>query len=53
MTGLNDLVITKGALSRLISLEIYQENGLVDHYLSDGVIFPFRFFAIFITVRSF
>lgn len=39
LTGLNDLVITKGALSRLISLEIYQENGLVDHYLSDGVIF--------------
>lgn len=39
LTGLNDLVITKGALARIISLEISQENGVVDQYLSDGVIF--------------
>lgn len=39
VNGLNDLVITKGALARIISLEIFLENGLVDHYLGDGVIF--------------
>lgn len=39
LTGLNDLVITKGALARIISLEIQLGTSQVDQFLGDGVIF--------------
>lgn len=39
LTGLNDLVITKGALARIISVEIEMDGAIVDQFLGDGVIF--------------
>ena len=39
LTGLNDLVITKGALARIISLDIALGDHRVDQFLGDGVIF--------------
>ena len=39
LTGLNDLVITKGALARIISVEIEMDGAMVDQFLGDGVIF--------------
>jgi NAD+ kinase len=36
---LNDLVVTKGALSRIIKMELYLGDQLVDRYHGDGLIF--------------
>lgn len=38
-TGLNDIVIAKGAWARLIAVEIEMEGERVDQFLGDGVIF--------------
>jgi len=37
--GLNDLVVTKGALSRIIKVALYQDDLLVERYHGDGLIF--------------
>ncbi|MBR4945203.1 MAG: NAD(+)/NADH kinase [Peptococcaceae bacterium] len=39
VNALNDLVVTKGALSRIIKMELYQGKQLVDRYHGDGLIF--------------
>lgn len=39
VNALNDLVVTKGALSRIIKMELYQGEQLVDRYHGDGLIF--------------
>lgn len=39
VNALNDLVVTKGALARLIALEIDLEENLVDSFHGDGIIF--------------
>ena len=38
-SALNDLVVTKGALSRIIKMELYLEDKLVEKYHGDGLIF--------------
>ena len=38
MTGLNDVVINKGPLARLIDLNIFAQNDFVTNYMADGVI---------------
>ena len=38
-SALNDLVVTKGALSRIIKMEVYLEDNLVEKYHGDGLIF--------------
>ena len=38
MVGLNDVVINKGPLARLINLNIYAQNDFVTNYMADGVI---------------
>ena len=39
VSALNDLVVTKGALSRIIKMELYLEDKLVEKYHGDGLIF--------------
>ncbi len=39
VSALNDLVVTKGALSRIIKMELYMGEQLVDRYHGDGLIF--------------
>ena len=39
VSALNDLVVTKGALSRIIKMELYLEDKLVGKYHGDGLIF--------------
>ena len=39
VSALNDLVVTKGALSRIIKMELYLEVKLVEKYHGDGLIF--------------
>ncbi len=39
VSALNDLVVTKGALSRIIKMELYLEDNLVEKYHGDGLIF--------------
>ena len=39
VSALNDLVVTKGALSRIIKMELYQDEQLVERYHGDGLIF--------------
>ena len=39
VSALNDLVVTKGALSRIIKMELYLEDKLVEKYHVDGLIF--------------
>lgn len=36
--GLNDIVVTKGAFSRMIKLETYVNNQYIDTYPADGII---------------
>jgi len=36
--ALNDMVITKGALARIISIKIKSNNAMVDEFLGDGLI---------------
>ena len=38
VSALNDLVVTKGALSRIIKMELYLEDNLVEKYHGDGLI---------------
>lgn len=39
VNALNDMVVTKGALSRIIKLELLLDNQLVERYHGDGLIF--------------
>ncbi len=39
VNALNDLVVTKGALSRIIKMELYLDKQLVERYHGDGLIF--------------
>lgn len=39
VNALNDLVVTKGALSRIIKMELYLGEQLVERYHGDGLIF--------------
>lgn len=39
VAALNDLVVTKGALSRIIKMELYLKEQLVERYHGDGLIF--------------
>lgn len=39
VNALNDLVVTKGALSRIIRTELYLHDQLVERYHGDGLIF--------------
>lgn len=39
VNALNDLVVTKGALSRIIKMELYLDEQLVERYHGDGLIF--------------
>lgn len=39
VSALNDLVVTKGALSRIIKMELYLQEQLVERYHGDGLIF--------------
>ncbi|MBQ2777389.1 MAG: NAD(+)/NADH kinase [Peptococcaceae bacterium] len=39
VNALNDMVVTKGALSRIIKMELYSGEQLVDRYHGDGLIF--------------
>ena len=39
VSALNDLVVTKGALSRIIKMELYLNEQLVERYHGDGLIF--------------
>ena len=39
VNALNDFVVTKGALSRIIKMELYLGDQLVDRYHGDGLIF--------------
>lgn len=39
VNALNDLVVTKGALSRIIRTELYFEHQLVERHYGDGLIF--------------
>ncbi len=39
VNALNDMVVTKGALSRIIKMELYMGEQLVDRYHGDGLIF--------------
>lgn len=39
VSALNDLVVTKGALSRIIKMELYLQDQLVERYHGDGLIF--------------
>ena len=39
VNALNDMVVTKGALSRIIRTELYLDNELVEQHYGDGLIF--------------
>lgn len=39
VNALNDMVVTKGALSRIIRTELYLDNQLVEQHYGDGLIF--------------
>lgn len=39
VNALNDLVITRGAVSRILTLETYEDDHLVERYHGDGIIF--------------
>ncbi len=53
VSALNDLVVTKGALSRIIKMELYLNEQLVERYHGDGLIFfyAYRFYRIFVVGR--
>ena len=39
VNALNDMVVTKGALSRIIRTELYLDNEMVERHYGDGLIF--------------